>query len=553
MKQTVKRSAAILLTAAIVLVSVSVFGASAKQDPSETEVFLSKGETMVVEPGETLYIPKGTTYVIPAGAELRVKGSVEGDGAVRVRPGGRLTKIENGTKTYWVGPKSDMGTKQNPVVALDKGAVALKQNNLIFYSGIMYISNSASIPSDFTWKLRDEVFLLWQEGVKTDVTIKGCKCNTNATQYAYDKVAMGEGSSNEATGFEAGETYWWQRNTLGKGAWVNFDYTQIMEDASDAQTLIKTVAGNPSIVQTLLRWSKNKDNHAELSTVPAWTEADGEQVSDVVYDDTREKQNTFDLYIPASAEKGDVLGLVVCCHGGGWSSGKKADEAAHCRMFARAGYATMTMDYRLFNTETKNSEGLTMYDMLDDIEHSIKKAKETLTEKGYSVQKMALAGYSAGGHMALLYGYARANTAPLEVTCILDQCGPVTLDYHHYQDSYLNRLYEGGTCGYLGDRLGYSAEEIRNPNAAMKKYIADCSPVTFINKNTVPTLLQYADYDYLVCGKEHSSLLEAALKKNGVPYTSIPAPKSDHPLELDRPAVQKFNETAIRYLNTYLK
>ena len=553
MKRTIKKSAAVLLAAVIVLVSVSVLGASAKQDPSETEIVLSAGETRVVEQGETLTIPKGTTYVVGKGAELYVKGSLEGEGAVRVRPGGRLTKLEDGEKVYWIGPKSDMGTKKNPVIALDKGAVALKKNALIFYSGIMYISKSASIPSDFTWKLRDEVFLLWQEGVQTDVAIKGCKCNTSETQYAYDKVSMAEGASNDATGFEAGETYWWQRNTLGKGAWVNFDYTQIMEDASDTATLLKTVAGNPSIVQTLLRWSKNKENHAELSTVPSWTDADGQLISDIVYDDSRDERNTFDLYIPASAEKGDVLGLVVCCHGGGWSSGKKADEAAHCRMFARAGYATMTMDYRLFNTETKNSEGLTMYDMLDDIEHSIEKAKATLTDNGYSVRKMALAGYSAGGHMALLYGYARANTAPLEVTCILDQCGPVTLDYRHYQESYLNRLYEGGTCGYLGERLGYTAEQIAHPNAALKQYISDCSPISYINKNSVPTLLQYADYDYLVCGKEHSALLIAALKKNGVPYTSIPAPKSDHPLELDRPAVQKFNRTALEYLETYLK
>ncbi len=553
MKRTVKTALAALLTLAMVISLAIPFSAFAKGNTISKDRELKSGETLVVEKGETLTVKKGALLIVNKGAELYVKGDLDCEGTVRVRPGGRLAKLENGEKTYWVGPKADIGTKKTPVIALDKGAVSLKKNKLIFFTGLMHIAKSASIPADFTWKLQREVLLVWEDGVKTDANIKGCKVNTSDTQYEWDKVQMGKGASNSATGFESGKVYWWMRNTFGQGNWVQFNYTDLQTIAASPADLVKAVAKDPSLVHTVVQYGKNSKYQAEQSTVPAWTEEDGQLLKDIVYDEAREEKNDYDLYIPASAKKGDTLNLVFCIHGGGWSSGKKSDMDYAARMYARMGYAASTLNFRLFNVDTRNAEGLTMYDVLDDIDACVAHVKKTLTEKGYKVNAMALAGYSAGGHYALLYGYARARTSAVPVKLILDQCGPVTLDVSYYPNSYLNTAYEGGAAGYLGERLGYPAEEIKNPDAALKTYLDDCSPVCWINKNSVPTLMQYGDYDYLVDGPTHSALLESTLKKYHVTYKNIPAYKSDHPLEMDNAAVKKFNAAAEEWLAMYLK
>lgn len=553
MKTTAKTMMAVLLSLALVMSLAFPLGAFAKGNTISEDRELKTGETLIVEEGETLTIAKGTLLIVNKGAELYVKGALDCQGTVRVRPGGRLAKLENGEKTYWVGSKNDIGTKKTPVIALDKGAVSLKKDKLLFFNGLMHIAKSASIPDDFTWKLQREVLLVWEDGVKTDANIKGCKVNTSDTQYDWDKVQMGKGSSNSATGFESGKVYWWMRNTFGRGNWVEFNYTDLQTIAATPADLVKAVAKDPSLVHTVLQYSKNSKYQSGESTVPEWTEEDGELLEGIVYDTSRDDVNDYDLYIPASAKKGDTLNLVFCIHGGGWSSGKKSDMDYAARKYARMGYAASTLNFRLFDVDTHNAEGLTMYDVLDDIEHCIAHVKKTLTERGYKVNAMALAGYSAGGHYALLYGYARAKSSSIPVKLILDQCGPVTLDVKYYPNSYLQTAYEDGPAGYLSERLGYSAEEIKNPDAALKKYLDECSPVYWINRKSVPTVMQYGDYDYLVDGKTHSELLETTLKKYNVTYKNIPAYKSDHPLEMDNAAVTKFYAAAEEWLAVYLK
>ena len=250
---------------------------------------------------------------------------------------------------------------------------------------------------------------------------------------------------------------------------------------------------------------------------------------------------------------------ILFIHGGGWTDGERADMGYECRRYAREGYVTATLDYRLFDnvfplTGQVTAKGTTddMLEIVADVGSCITAIKDKLSELGYTADRMALSGYSAGGLLSLYYGYAHGNDSAIPVKMIFEQCGPADMHLDTY--GYLTWMddFAGGGPGKLAPFVNSTKEELEgeiSPETEAK--IQRVSPIYQITPDAPFTIMQYAYYDNVI-GTGHEAKLIAALESNRVGYESIPARKSNHYLELDKEALAQFHETAKKYLKIYL-
>jgi acetyl esterase/lipase len=107
----------------------------------------------------------------------------------------------------------------------------------------------------------------------------------------------------------------------------------------------------------------------------------------------------YDLFLPQGRNQNTRVVIVI--HGGGWVSGEKEYVDYYARRFSDFGFAAVSMNYRLANGSVH------CQDMLDDIASMIGCISENARQWGIGNGKVALFGYSAGGHLALLYTYSR--------------------------------------------------------------------------------------------------------------------------------------------------
>ena len=134
------------------------------------------------------------------------------------------------------------------------------------------------------------------------------------------------------------------------------------------------------------------------------------------------ERNVLDLYLPAGAEKRDEHALVLFLHGGSWTSGDKSSMADDCRFFAERGYVTATMNYSFLNMTGEEKSDFTT--MLTEIATALSAIKNYAAAQGVNVTRVALAGYSAGAHLALLYTYSMGEQSPLPVLFAHSKAGP---------------------------------------------------------------------------------------------------------------------------------
>ena len=99
----------------------------------------------------------------------------------------------------------------------------------------------------------------------------------------------------------------------------------------------------------------------------------------------------LDLYLP----KATLAPLVVWIHGGGWHSGSKSPCAV--AFLQDEGYAVASISYRLTHHATFPAQ-------IHDCKAAIRWLRAHAKEFGYSPHRIAVAGESAGGHLAALVG-----------------------------------------------------------------------------------------------------------------------------------------------------
>lgn len=229
--------------------------------------------------------------------------------------------------------------------------------------------------------------------------------------------------------------------------------------------------------------------------------------------------NVMDVYLPKEAYKRENNGCVLLVHGGSWSGGDKRDEELRCRLLASHGYIAASVNYTLWS-EDKASE-YTVFGVLDEVDAALLKLKDFANEEGITIDKAAIGGYSAGAHLAMLYSYSRADTAPMEIAFTLDMAGPADISPEVWGDDMTVRIARRLTGHTLSGDMLVSGEA--------DDLLASISPVSYINEKTSPTLIAHGGRDKVVPNKNAESLI-SRLTENEVEYEYIYMKESGHAL-----------------------
>ncbi|MGD0078390.1 MAG: alpha/beta hydrolase [Sedimentisphaerales bacterium] len=245
---------------------------------------------------------------------------------------------------------------------------------------------------------------------------------------------------------------------------------------------------------------------AEESTTPEANEGPT-AYRNIPYVTNGHERQKLDLYLP---KDGNNLPLIIRIHGGAWLGGSKEMEGPGD--YVRNGYAVASIGYRL-------SQHAIFPAQIQDCKAAIRFLRANAQKYNLDPNRFAIWGPSAGGHLAALVGttgdinefdVGENLNVSSKVQAVVDYFGPTDL-LQMEAHKLPNTLNHNSPDAPESKLIGGPVQD--NPEKAAK-----ANPITYITKDTPPFLIVHGDADPLV-PHHQSEILEAALKKAGVPVT----------------------------------
>jgi acetyl esterase/lipase len=109
-------------------------------------------------------------------------------------------------------------------------------------------------------------------------------------------------------------------------------------------------------------------------------------------------QNLYDILLPKGAS--GPVPLILCVHGGDWSSGDKAEFRDFIPHFVERGYACASVNYRYVDGKAK-----TYREIMADLGACLADIRRNSSKWGIDPSRILLIGASAGGHLCLLFAH----------------------------------------------------------------------------------------------------------------------------------------------------
>ena len=237
-----------------------------------------------------------------------------------------------------------------------------------------------------------------------------------------------------------------------------------------------------------------------------------------------EASQVMDIYLPTGAEQKQSNSAVLLLHNGMFTSGSKSDLKSTCESIANRGYIAVALDYRLLNADQK---AVTVFSILDDLTLAIRALKDYSTEKKLNINKIALAGDSAGGYYALMYAYSRIIYSPITISFVASRVAPADMAYSQWKDFYKDQQYVDLVNLMAG--TSYKTADINSSTSSFSRTVLYLSPVYYLNRSSVPTLFAYAPNDNVVPFANKDSL-ERNLTACGVAHDYIEYSSATHDL-----------------------
>lgn len=233
------------------------------------------------------------------------------------------------------------------------------------------------------------------------------------------------------------------------------------------------------------------------------------------------KKHLLDIYLPATSK--GRLPVVVWIHGGAWLSNDKYSDMGYMQEtvngFLEHGYALASIDYR-FSTQAVFPA------QIQDCHQAIGFLHENAAKYGIDPDRIAVIGFSAGGHLGSLLAlslndeitafYPGGVRPRYRVKCVIDFYGPADL-IAISQNANANESSPPDPIAVL---LG--SDPILRPDLARA-----ASPVTYVNRNDPPFLIIQGEKDESVPNAQ-SRLLSSWLRLAGVEQELIVVPNAPH-------------------------
>lgn len=263
-----------------------------------------------------------------------------------------------------------------------------------------------------------------------------------------------------------------------------------------------------------------------------------------------DRAEKLDLYLPAGARAGQRAPAVVWIHGGGWTGGTKAEARAAnvCATLAAAGYVAASIDYRLGPGAWPTN--------LQDCKNAVRFLRVRAADYGIDPDRIAVAGGSAGAHLALLVAFTPGHAAwsppaPYPgvsdaVRCVISMYAPVNLRTRRESapdGRPTERPKLGGPLAVFG---ATSAED---------DVYRLASPITHIGPSSPPVLIMQGRADPMVDYLQAEELARV-LGGHGVVHQAVFLDGVGHTFDFEtwdkRPLPRDLRPTALAFLAAHL-
>jgi len=278
-----------------------------------------------------------------------------------------------------------------------------------------------------------------------------------------------------------------------------------------------------------------------------WSDEIGTLKSDLPYGEG--EANKFDLYLPKDSTK-EAYGLVIYLHAGGFTSGDKTDDKDTLAWLCSKGYVAAGINYTL-RTDTNEASVLSQS---NEIKAAVPKVIEAAETAGYHIDKMAMAGGSAGHALAMIYAYRDGKDAPVPVVFTYGAVGPssfVAEDWGIFGiglDTDESRQAGAGLFSVMSGKE-IAPEEMKD--SSYREKVHEIAAAEWVENNPIPTVVAYG-----ACDKVQpflaSKRLEAALRESGVDYRYFVLEHSGHGLQNDSNISKLWMEAIDEYLAKYM-
>lgn len=250
-------------------------------------------------------------------------------------------------------------------------------------------------------------------------------------------------------------------------------------------------------------------------------------------------RNKIDIYMPVDAGE-SPRPAIVFMPGGGWIIGSKSRIHTYGKeilSFVDKGYVVVSMNYRLLPSAD-------YLDMLQDINKAMLYIQDNSNQYNIDDNKIAIAAYSAGSHLGMLYAYSDLIEDAVDISLVMNFVGPTDFT----DKSYIN---SDSKMAFTAQRLIINLLTEKNLSNENIDEWREASPVYYINEDTPPSIMAYGEKDNIV-SYTNGEILYDKLQENGVYSKLIVFPNSGHQLDKDEDKMQLMMEECERALDMYL-
>jgi len=206
--------------------------------------------------------------------------------------------------------------------------------------------------------------------------------------------------------------------------------------------------------------------------------------------------------------EGPPLPTLVYFHGGGWMTGDKERAVLHVTPFVARGWAAFNVEYRLGTIASAPAA-------VEDCICALKWIRANAAKYRVDVNRVVLMGHSAGGHLALISGFAPELGAACpgeipKIRVVVNWYG--ISDVADVVDGPNRKEYAEGWVGSSADRIALATR---------------LSPLHYVHPGLPAVVSIHGDKDDTVPFSQ-SERLDVALRSAGVPSLLIRIPGAKH-------------------------